>query len=138
VGGAIPFAGQVPVLTRNAGPAAPVGAPAGPAWPSLVPVVRVRPRRALRGRHLLRGRHVRERGHLRVPVPFTVAHVEHPEDRIVLQALRRHAAVDLDVAQVGVAAGLVPSLTAPALDRLVRAGLVVGSVVGGRQRFGLP
>lgn len=114
------------------------GAFADLAWASPLTVVRPRPRGALRGRRPMRGRHVRERGHLRVPVPFTVAHVEHPEDRIVLQALRRRAAVDLDAAAVAVAAGLVPSLTAPALDRLLRAGLVVGGVVDGRQRFGLP
>ena len=121
------------------GPA--VGGPAvgvDPAWPSSATVVPIRPRRTQRGRHPMRGRHVRERGHLRVPVPFAVAHVDNPEDRIVLQALRRQAVVDLDVAQIGVAAGLAPSMTAPALDRLVRAGLVAGTVVGGRQRFGLP
>jgi hypothetical protein len=73
-----------------------------------------------------------------VPLPFTVPDVDHLEDRIVLQALRRHAGRDLDAAQVGVGAALPPSLTAPALDRLVRAGLAVGSVVDGRMRFSLP
>lgn len=133
--GATPLADQIPVLTRTVEI---VSTPVNPAWPSSGTVIPVRPRRSLRGGYPLRGRHVRERGHLRVPVPFSVAHVDHPEDRIVLQALRRRSVVDLDAAQVGVAAGLAPSLTAPALDRLVRAGLVAGTVVGGRQRFGLP
>jgi hypothetical protein len=96
-----------------------------------------RPRRSLRGRYRLRGRHVRERGGLRVPVPFTVVDIDNPEDRVVLHALRRHAVVDLDAAQVGVVAALAPSVTVPALDRLVRAGLVNDSVVDGRRRFGL-
>lgn len=95
-------------------------------------------RRRWRGRYRLRGRHVRERGRLRAPVPLAVPQVERADDRLVLQVLRRRPAVELDAAQVGVAAALPPSAAAPALDRLARAGLVRGSVVGGRERFGLP
>jgi hypothetical protein len=89
-------------------------------------------------RYGLRGRHVRERGRLRPPVPLAVGNAERPEDRLVLQVLRRRAAVDLDAAQVGAAAALTPSITAPALDRLVRAGLVRTALVAGRERYGLP
>lgn len=89
-------------------------------------------------RYGLRGRHVRERGRLRPPVPLAVGPTERPEDRLVLQVLRRRAAVDLDAAQVGAAAALTPSITAPALDRLVRAGLVRTALVAGRERYGLP
>lgn len=91
----------------------------------------------MEGRYGLRGRHVREHCPVQVPLPFSVADVDHVEDRLVLQALRGHAGIDLDAAQVGVVAGLPPSLTGPALERLVGAGLVGGPVVAGRQRFGL-
>jgi predicted transcriptional regulator len=81
---------------------------------------------------------VRERGRLRVPVSLSVGHVERPEDDLVLQVLRRRPAIDLDTAQVGAAAALPPSAAASALDRLVRAGLVRGGLVSGRERYGLP
>jgi hypothetical protein len=89
-------------------------------------------------RYGLRGRHIRERGRLRPPVPLAVGQAVVAEDRLVLMVLRRRAAVDLDAAQVGAAAALPPSVTAPALDRLVRAGLVRAALVGGRERYGLP
>ena len=100
------------------------------------PIVVSRARRSRR--YPLRGRHIRERGRLRAPVPLSVTHVDDLEERLVLGVLRRRAGVDLDAAQVGAAAALPPSLAAMALDRLVRAGLVTGSVVHGRQRFELP
>lgn len=99
--------------------------------------VRPRPGRGSR-RYPLRGRHIRDRGRLRAPVPLSVTHVGNPEDRLVLGVLRRRAGMDLDAAQIGAAASLPPSLAAIALDRLVQAGLVTGSVVDGRQRFELP
>lgn len=111
--------------------------------PALAPVPGAsgaRPRRAaLRPRRSpLRGRHVRERAPQRAPVPLSVPYVERAEDRLVLHVLRGRAALDLDAAQVGAVAGLAPSAVAPALDRLVRAGLVRTVVVRGRERYGLP
>jgi predicted transcriptional regulator len=91
----------------------------------------------VRRRYRLRGRHARERAVARVVLPLAVAEAEIAEDRIVLATLRTRPRADLDAAQVAASAGLPPSTTAPALDRLVRLGLVREGVVGGRPRYGL-
>jgi hypothetical protein len=102
------------------------GTPAGP--PPIPP----------RPRNRLRGRHIRAQAVLRMPVPLTAAQTAIPEDRLVLQALRRCPAIDLDAAQVAALAALPPSVTASALDRLVRTGLARDALVHGTVRFGLP
>lgn len=116
-------------------------APEPPARPAFLPGASPREaeeRLPRRGRYRLRGRHARERGRLRVPVPLTVTHVGIAEDRIVLQTLRQRSVCDLDAAQVAASASMPPSVAVPALDRLVRLGLVRRLVVDGHERFCLP
>ncbi|MDQ1286595.1 MAG: hypothetical protein QG622_160 [Actinomycetota bacterium] len=130
-------------LADPAGPADPVEPP--PLPPMSVPRPRRRPASSVSRapakrprRYRLRARHARERGRMRVPVALSVVvEVEVGDDRLVLQTLRAHAVSDLDPAQVSAITGLMPSVAAPCLDRLVRLGMVRRHVVSGRERYGL-